>query len=238
MILVKLASRSRPSKFVKALHNIKHMSLGEYRVLVSADLDDKTMNCIQMIKFIKSMPRVEIHFGHHSTKIEAINRDLEKVIGWDILVNFSDDFQIVTKGWDNILRKRVSDRWPNTTDWAAHFSDNYVHDALPTISIMGLEYYQRDGYIYHPSYKSFSCDSEYYFVSIARGKHHYFSDKLFKHEHPANNRRLRTDSLYKLNSYHSNHDLKNYWERLNNDFYLDIPGPHVWDKFKTNGAQG
>lgn len=209
------------------------MSVGEYKVLVSADLDDKTMNCPQMIRYVKTFPNVEMYFGQHVSKIEAINRDIEKVSDWDILVNFSDDFQIVTRGWDKILRQAVSERWPNSLDWFAHVSDGYVHDALPTISIMGHVYYDTDGYIYHPSYKSFSCDAEAWFVSIARGKHFYFPHKLFKHEHPANNKKMRSDSLYKVNAIHSKGDVENYFNRLNNDFYINLPGPFPWDKYKT-----
>lgn len=236
MILIKLASRSRPNKFVRVLQNIKQTTVTPYQVIVSADADDRTMNCPQMRKFVDSQPKVKMYFGAHCCKIEAINRDIEKADGWDILVNMSDDFQIIARGWDNILRQAVTQRWPGSTDWFAHFSDGYVHDALPTISIMGYDYYQRDKHIYHPSYKSFSSDAEAFFVALARGKHHYFNHRLFKHEHPANNRRLKNDSLYKINAGYSTDDVRNYFERLNNDFYLDMEGPFPWDQYKTKVA--
>lgn len=232
MILIKLATRSRPTKFAKALENIKHMTLGEYSVIVSADINDKTMNNPQILKHVSNYSKVKIFYGPPEGKIRAINRDIPKD-GWQILVNLSDDVEIKVRGWDNIIRNRVRERWPDSTDWFAHFSDGYIHAALPTISIMGFDYFQRDGYIYHSSYNSFSSDSEAYLVSIARKKYHYFPDLLFKHEHPANNRRIKNDALYKINSLYGASDIKNYFERLNNDFYLDIPGPHIWDEFKT-----
>src|SRR5688572_4117200 len=117
MILVKLASRSRPLKFTRALQNIKNMSQGPYKILVSADRDDKTMNNRGMIRHVSLQKNVEMYFGDHQTKVEAINRDMDKVSDWDILVNFSDDFQIVTRGWDKILRAQVSNKWPGSTDW-------------------------------------------------------------------------------------------------------------------------
>jgi hypothetical protein len=233
-ILIKLASRSRPNKFVKCLNNIKQMTMTDYQVIVSADSDDKTMNCPQMIRFVDRMPRVKMFFGPHSCKVEAINRDIEKATpDWTILVNMSDDFEIVCRGWDRILRQVVGEAWPGSTDWFAHFSDGYVHEALPTISIMGRDYYNHDKYIYHPVYKSFSCDSEAYFVALARGKHKYFNHRLFKHEHPANNRRLKNDSLYRVNAIHSKDDIATYFERLNNDFDLGMKGPFPWDQYKT-----
>lgn len=233
MILIKLASRSRPMKFMKTLQCIKRMSTTPYKVIVSADLDDKSMNNRQIQKYVSSFKNVQIFYGHHTNKIEAINRDIEKAGEWEILVNMSDDFEIIKKGWDDIVRQRVASKWPGSTDWFAHFSDFYVHDALPTISIMGFDYHKRDGYIYHPSYKSFSSDSEAWFVAKARGRHHYFEDKLFKHEHPANNRRLKNDALYKLNASYSNNDVENYFRRLNKDFDLNLPGPFPWDQYKT-----
>lgn len=232
MILIKLASRSRPTKFIRVLENIKRTTLGPYKVIVSADDNDRTMNNKQMIKHVSQQKNVEMFFGPHSTKVGAINRDMDKAGEWEILVNMSDDFQIVRHGWDNVLRMRIKERWTNT-DYFAHFSDGYVHDKLPTISIMGHDYYQRDKYIYNPCYKSFSCDAEAFYVAIARNCYHYFPDVLFKHEHPGNNRRLKTDVLYKINSYHTSHDTTTYFQRLNNDFDLNIPGPHPWDKFKT-----
>ena len=213
------------------------MSTGDYKVIVSADLDDKTMNCPQMIRHVDRFPQVKMFFGPHHSKIEAINRDMDKSGEWDILVNMSDDFQIVTRNWDRMIRDMASERWPGSLDWFMHVSDGYVHEALPTISIMGRDYFLRDGHIYHPSYKSFSCDSEAFYVALARGCHHYFPNRMFKHEHPANNRKLKNDSLYKVNAIHSHDDVRNYFERLNNDFYLNLPGPHPWDQHKTNGSK-
>lgn len=232
-ILIKLATRSRPNKFVKCIQNIRQTTIGDYHVLVSADTDDRSMNNLQMQKFLKSFPKVSIHYGEHNCKIEAINRDIEKVPQWDILVNMSDDFQITYRGWDKVLIHRVTAQWPGSLDWFAHFSDGYVHDRLPTISIMGRAYYDRDGYIYHRAYKSFSCDAEAWYVALARGRHCYFHDKLFKHNHPANNRTLKSDILYRVNANHSGDDVKTYFERLNNDFDLKISGPTPWDKYKN-----
>lgn len=235
-ILIKLATRSRPNKFVKVLQNIKQTTVGDYRLLISADSDDKTMNNPQMLRYLKSYPKAVIYFGNHNCKIEAINRDVEKIHDWDILVNMSDDFQIITRAWDNIIRQRVQSKWPGSLDFFAHFSDGYVHDRLPTISIMGRTYYERDGYIYHPSYKSFSCDAEAWYVAMARGCHCYFPDKLFRHNHPGNNRMLKGDVLYRINAIHSKDDVTNYFQRLNNDFELNLPGPHPWDAYKKNAT--
>lgn len=232
MILIKLASRSRPAKFARTLENIKRMTLTPYKVIVSADDNDRTMNNKQMLKHVSNFKNVQMFFGPYCTKVEAINRDMDKAGEWNILVNMSDDFVFKVRGWDQVLRQKIADNWPEG-DCFVHLSDGYVHDKLCTISIMDRKYYERDNYIYHPSYKSFSCDSEAWYVAIARKRHKYFPEVLFTHEHPANNRKLKNDALYKINSYHSSHDVKNYFERLNRDFDLTIPGPFPWDQYKT-----
>lgn len=232
--LVKYATRGRPTLFARAIHNIKNtIQTKEYEVLISADEDDRTMNNPQVRKFIAQTPHLKIVYGHSTSKVCAINRDMDQASPWDILVNFSDDMVLRVRGWDQKIIQQTQSVWGDSLDWFAHFSDGYVFDALPTMSIMGRTYYDRDNYIYHPSYKSFSCDAEAMYVAMKRGLYHYFPEVLFKHEHPAHCKRVKKDFLYKANSLHSAHDIKNYFERLNNDFYLDIPGPHVWDEFKT-----
>lgn len=234
MILINYATKSRPNLFVRAMNNIRTTTLTDYKILVSCDEDDRTMNTPQIRKFIDSRHRnTQLFYGPTVSKIDAINRDIEHAGDWSILVNMSDDFVFKVRGWDRLLRQRVSTVWGESTDFFAHFNDGYVGHKLPTMSIIGREYFERDGYVYHPIYKSFSSDAEAMYVAMARGRYHYFKDVLAKHEHPANSRVNRNDSLYKHNSTHSTHDTKNYFERLNNDFYLNIPGPHPWDQFKT-----
>lgn len=235
MILIKFATRSRPNKFVRAMNNIRTHTLGEYRILISCDEDDSTMNTRQVQQFIQNRHRnAVIVYGPPCGKIGAINRDMEHAGHWDILVNMSDDMMFTVRGWDRVMRDKIAKVWGNSTDFFAHFNDGYVGPSLSTMTIIGWDYYQRDGYIYHNSYKSFSCDAEAWWVAQARGRHHYFRDVLFKHNHPANNRSLPTDSLYKANGKLGGDDTRNYFKRLDNDFDLNLPGPHPWDKYKTH----
>jgi hypothetical protein len=129
----------------------------------------------------------------------------------------------MVQGWDNIIRQRVRDTWGTSTDWFAHFDDGYTGAALSTMSIMGRDYYKRDGYIYHPSYKSFSCDAEAYYVALMRGRHKYFNEIIFRHQHPSNGK-LPYDEIYRINSLATPHDTKNYFERLAK--YFNEPAGH------------
>jgi len=219
--------------FVKAIHNIKNsISTKDYEILITADEDDRSMNNPQVRKYISQLKNARVVYGKSDSKVHAINRDMEGLSNWDILVNHSDDMVFKIRGWDKKIVANSQAIWGSSLDWFGHWSDGYVHAALPTLAIMGREYYERDKYIYHPSYKSFSCDAEQMYVAMARKKYHYFPDVLFHHQHPGNSKRFRVDGLYRSNSRFSEHDIKNYFERLNNDFECGIPGPHVWDEFK------
>lgn len=239
MLLIKYATRSRPTQFLRAMRMIKQYTMTPYKVVVSCDEDDKHMNTKQIRSYVQSrFVNAQIFFGPRVSKVEAINRDMDKAGEWDVLVNFSDDVRLVMPAWDRFMLSKINRKWGESLDYFAHFNDGYVGDALPTVSIMGREYYERDNYIYHPSYKSFSCDAEAMYVAMMRGRHHYFRDILFKHEHPANSRIFKNDNLYLANSKHTAYDTKNYFARLNN--YFDEPvtkdTPIPFKQYMTNAG--
>ena len=222
-MLIKYATKSRPQWFRKAIANIiATVSDPNYEVLISADHDDITMFNPNMLQFIKAHPQLTLVFGDSKSKIDAINRDMEVAGDWDFVVNTSDDMFFNSFGWDNIIRQRMKDNFPEG-DCFLHFNDGYTGDLLPTMSIMDRKYYNRDGYIYHPSYKSFSCDAEAMYVAMMRGRYKYFDEIIALHQHPSNTPQTN-DSLYQANSLHTSHDVANYFERLKN--YFAEPSGH------------
>jgi hypothetical protein len=234
-ILIKYATRSRPQWFRKAIANIYDTTSDkDFRILVTLDDDDITMKNEGMIQFMKGHEQIKFIYGHSSSKVGAINRDMdladEWYWKWDILVVMSDDMHFTQFGWDNIIRQRYKDNFPEG-DAFLHFDDGYVKDALATMSIIDRKYYERDNYIYHPIYKSFSCDAEAFFVAKARGRHKYFPEIIARHQHPAN-MPMPNDELYSKNSLHTPHDTSAYWDRLHNNFDMG-PGEWPWNKYKT-----
>lgn len=223
-ILIKYATRGRPEWFKRTISNIMStISTHDYHILVTADLDDPKMNTESIIDFCSQHIMITLIHGVSANKIDAINRDMEFVTEWDMLVNMSDDMFFTVRGWDNVIKQRVKEVWGDSLDWFAHFNDGYAKDALPTMSIMGSKYYERDGYIYHPSYRSFSCDAEAMYAAMMRGRHHYFEDAIFLHQHPSNTP-IKNDETYRINSLHTPHDTKVYFERLRR--YFDEPAGH------------
>lgn len=224
-ILVNFATRSRPDKFKQVMEHLKRFTAEPEKVivLIKADEDDHQMNNSRIWEYLNDFTfntniRCHITYGERSSKIGAINRDINLIKGWEVLVNISDDMLPNMPAWDNVLRTNVKRVWADT-DFFAHFSDGRVNDALCTLSIIGKAYYQRDRYVYHPLYKSFSCDAEAMYVAMMRGKHQYFPEVLFRHDHAAYIKN-GSDILYRENSKHSDHDTKLYFERLNR--YFDI----------------
>lgn len=219
MILIKYATRGRRDWFIKAIENIyATIKTTEFKIIVSADLDDPSMNNHDIKKFVSTFVNMQIFYGNSKSKIEAINKDMEHSGEWDVLINMSDDFSFIVNDWDEKIIEHITKIWGYSLDFFCHFNDGYVGEALPTMSIMGRTYYERDNYIYHPSYKSFSCDAEAFYVAMMRGRYHYFPEVYFLHQHPSNSPTPK-DKTYQVNSKFTVHDTKNYFERLKNYFY-------------------
>lgn len=237
---IKYATRGRPEWFKKTIQNIRDTisNDAEYFIIVSADIDDATMNNLDIQYYVdwvsKSGINIVLKYGTSKTKIEAINADLDNAPNWDILINMSDDMKFVVKDWNKVIETDVKKVFPEG-DFFAHYNDGFVKDALATMTIIDRKYYNRDGYIYHPSYKSFSCDAEAYYVAILRGRHYYFDKILFLHQHP-NNTPYPKDKTYQINSLHTPHDTANYFKRLNDNFGEIVTGPTPFDKWKNRHA--
>lgn len=234
-ILIKYATRGRSEWFKKAITNIiETIGNVEFKILVSADIDDPDMANDRIIHFCNSYKYINLIFGNSHSKIHAINRDMEHSGDWDILINMSDDMFFTTPRWGQYLIQCIQNRWGNSLDFFAHFNDGYAGEALATMSIIGLDYFKRDGYIYYPEYKSFSCDAEAYYVAILRGCHHYFPNPFFLHQHPANSK-IPYDETYRKNSLATAHDTELYFKRLNMNFGETVNSGEAtpFDKFKT-----
>lgn len=233
-ILIKYATRGRPAKFRDAIRNIQNtITTKDYLIVVSIDSDDKAI--LEEIHKHRPSVHMAVYVGKPAGKIAAINRDLNHEFdGWDLLINFSDDMKFVVPGWDRIMINKIKGVWGESLDFFAHFSDGYVKDKLPTMSIMGREYYERFFYIYPPCYRSVSCDAEAMYVAMMLKRYHYFAEVLFKHEHPINLniKGMKIDETYRVNGQYENADTQTYFERLNKNFYVNNPGPTPFDQYK------
>lgn len=184
-ILVKFPTRGRLFKFFTVLDQYYSMAndVGNINFLITLDVDDTTMNNPDVIEMFKKYKNLTYVFGDSKTKVEAVNRDVDIINDWDILLLASDDMIPKVKGYDNIIRNNMKKYFPNT-DGVLWFNDGYQQRKLNTLCILGRKYYERFNYIYNPGYKSVWCDNEFMEVANILKKQTYFDEVIIKHEHP------------------------------------------------------
>lgn len=184
-ILLKMPSRGRPDKLISILQQYLEYAADKDNIyiLISLDSDDPTVSSDLLLKLYKLHDKMGIHVGKSGGKIFACNRDMEYADIWDILVLASDDMHPEVRGWDSILRYEMQRLYPDL-DGVLWFSDGFQKEKLDTMCILGKKYYDRFGYIYHPSYKSIFCDNEFTLVASHLNKISYSPQILFRHMHP------------------------------------------------------
>lgn len=212
-LLIKYPTRNRPEQFLKILSQYYDSAADKENInwLVSYDLDDKKMNPSIIERAKNIVPGIKIVGGYSRNKIDACNRDMRSEKEWDIVVLISDDMEVAQKGWDDIIRKEMQKNYPDT-DGVLWFYDGY-QERICTFSIMGKKYYDRFGYMYHPSYKSLWCDNEFTDVAKNLGKLKYIPNPIVKHQHPAWGGGVKMDDLYRINESFYNEDAENYRKR-------------------------
>ena len=219
-ILLKFPTRSRPQQAMRVIQQYSNMAINpkSIGVAMSCDSDDESMTrSLVRDEFDRILGQFgwhQIYYGNSKTKIEACNADMEKVeYPWDIVVLVSDDMVPIVRGYDDVIRSHMMSSFPDTNGilW---FNDGHQGENLNTLSVMGRTMYQSFGYIYHPSYKSFYCDTEFTDLckTSLRSKCVYSPTCIVRHEHPGNGYG-GFDSLYQKNQLAWTHDMDNYINR-------------------------
>lgn len=200
-ILIKYPTRGRPRQFLTTLSDWLSMASDPARlaVLVSYDENDATMTPEVIAKAEALHPPVVCVRGTSESKIHACNRDLnEYTDAWDVVLLVSDDFWCVRQGWDEIIRRQMTARFPDT-DGALWFWDG-AQVAINTLECVGRKRYDFFGYLYRPEYRSFFCDNEQSDVGLRDGKLVYIRDSIAHHQHPAWLGGMKSDATYARNN--------------------------------------
>jgi hypothetical protein len=184
-LLVKFPTRGRPDKFFTVLdryyYGAKRKDLTSF--LITCDKDDLTMNNHSVRERLqKNYKNMVVVFGNSNSKIEAVNNDMNLAPEYDIILLASDDMVPEEKSYDEVIRNKMKELYPDT-DGVLWFFDGYRKD-FNTLCILGKKYYERFGYIYHPSYKSFWCDNEFTDVANTLKKQTFIDKVIIRHIHP------------------------------------------------------
>jgi hypothetical protein len=219
-LLIKFPTRNRKNKFFKVLKQYQNLceDFDNTFFLITLDNDDETMNPSEVSNIFGTFKNIKVVYGNSDSKIHAINRDIELVDEWDIVLLASDDMTPKVKGYDNIIRDRMKEFYPDT-DGILWFNDGHQGNKLNTLSILGKKYYDRFGYIYQPEYKSVWSDNEFMMVGNLLGKQTYMDEVIIEHEHPDWGYGNR-DIIHQINSKNESHDRNLFMNRKNNNFYL------------------
>ena len=222
-LLIKFPTRGRPEKFFNVLDEYINKASDASRLafLISLDTDDNSMNNERVLNRLKEyQKRIKLvyFFGESKTKIQAVNADMEKVSGWDILLLASDDMIPVVNGYDSVIKKDMNDFFKRLDGvlWYNDGGQNHIN----TLSIMGKKYYDMFGYIYHPDYVSLWCDNEFTEVSQILKKVYKSEQIIIEHQHPVY-QKTTYDPLYVRNEAYYNVDKETYEKRKSKNFELD-----------------
>jgi len=219
-LLIKFPTRNRKNKFFKVLKKYQNLceDLTNTYFLITLDNDDESMSTSEVDQIFRTFKNVKVIYGNSNSKIHAINRDIELVDDWDIVLLASDDMVPKVKGYDNVIRDKMKENYLDT-DGVLWFNDGHQGNKLNTLSILGKKYYDRFGYIYYPEYKSVWSDNEFMMVGNLLGKQTYFDEVIIEHEHPDWGYGNR-DVIHQINSNNENHDKLLFMKRKENNFFL------------------
>jgi hypothetical protein len=225
-VLIKFPTRGRPEKFKYALFQYvsKCKDHANTKFLFTFDHDDPTANTDEFMEDFHDICgdiEYDMPYGYSKNKIDAVNRDMDLGGDWDILLLASDDMIPCVKHYDQIIRDKMAEFYPDL-DGVLWFNDGYAGDKLNTLVCMGRAYYNRFGFIYHPDYKSFFCDNEFMDQANALKKQTYFPLPIIRHQHPANTKDALDDDLYRHNNQHWKEDERTYYHRKVYDYDVSL----------------
>lgn len=204
-ILFNLASKTRPHKFNRLVAQLHDMCSQPFTILAKLDTDDKWLHQYDRTG-------VTLALGKSNNKVHAVNRDITGE--WDILINVSDDLVFTRPGFDNLIREHCGP--DDFLLFPEPFVDKQIgknrQENIAVMSVIGRQYYERDNYVYHPSYISLWADNEATAVARERGRCKEMTEYIFYHAHPVAGYGKK-DAQYKHTESFFKRDKENYLQR-------------------------
>lgn len=155
-LLIKYATRTRPNRMLSIINSILSNSIipNNISICISLDSDDKivleksTLDKLQTI-LKASKVNIRVFVSPRSTKVEAINRDVEKMGDWDYVLPITDYTEINTKGFDTLILDNVKE---NEVTFLSSINDNGIEKHF--IPVIPKKLYDKNGFIYNPQLKA------------------------------------------------------------------------------------
>ncbi len=231
-ILFKFPCRGREKLFFESLDSLNNniRDRDNYHISLTIDSDDEILNQPEIIERIGTYPNVSIGWGLSKSKIEAMNRTMPDY-DYDVIIAWSNDMVATFYGLDDLMRADMYNiNNQHGDDFLIHYPEQDAREFLNVLYIATKKYYDRFGYIYHPSYLSLWCDNESMCVAKMLGRYHYIgTPNLYEHRNAAYHQyNLERDELFNEQQGHWQVDEENFHERRKRNF--DLKEDEIIDK--------
>lgn len=152
-ISVILPSRGRPDRLKKMYASLVKNAIKPSRmeIMVAVDEDDEKMTNFPALKYMSMFRTLR------RRSIADYQNWLWAKSSGDFFFILNDDVEVVTKGWDEIIVKRMSPLSYGLTSPCPYYSE------FPVIGKLGAE---RLGYLMPPQFRSHGADSHIYRVFL------------------------------------------------------------------------
>lgn len=226
-ILFKFPCRGREKMFFESLNslNTNIRDRDNYHISITLDVDDDILTNPDVVAKIESYPNTSIGWGLSESKVAAINRSMPEY-DWDVIICWSNDMFCTFYGMDDIMRGYILNvaNIREDFDFLIHFPEPCSKEWLNVLYIATKPYYDRFGYVYHPSYKSLWCDNESFDISKILGRYHYVGvPGLYEHRNPAYSEYgIPRDEMFNEQQSHWGIDELNYLERKSRNFDIHL----------------
>lgn len=223
MICLKFPIRARAQKFLDVLLMYKSTCSkpSQVQLIISMDEDDAAMTDEVCQKAKSIFPNTLLFKNKPNGKIAGCNANLDAIDERvKIIVLASDDMFPQVMGWDEVLVDEMNTHYPDF-DGVLFHNEGFLKQQLNCMVIVGINYFKRFNYLYHPDYQSLFCDNEFMEVANSLKKQTYFNDVLFKHKHYSRDASVQMDELMKHNESFYNADCKVYQLRKLKGFPIE-----------------
>jgi hypothetical protein len=231
-ILLKCPTRSRPQKVLETIKSYIRLVAQPEKlgIAISCDTSDPSMiNASELQKVISRCAWSQIFYSDNRTKIQACNANMNEITwDWDIVVLVSDDMIPQIRGYDEVIRNHMLAKFPDRNGilW---FNDGAQGEKLNTLCIYGRAFYESQGFIYNPEYKSLFCDTE--LTDQCRKEYKnicsYIPYCIIRHEHPGTGYAQNMDNLYQINQRYWNEDMYTYIRRKTYEYDWSVLIPTI-----------
>lgn len=150
-----------------------------YQILIVSDKHDPIMNSPEIRRVLERYQNLSIVYVDYTTKPAAYNEGIAaRRDQFDIIIAARDDWEPAVAGFDRTLVDAMHNNFPDYDGVLNIYADQNVPvNAQPVI---GKKFYERQGYVFHPDYKTSWYDEELTCVSRILGREAAIKLELFK----------------------------------------------------------